>query len=151
MTQALTPDLARDTDTPSPDYDTAGHPAGHDEVAARVRRAKVLLICCVLAESFSPLPLRDLDIRAVQVHHAVDDALRRVPFEYLLGWRGRVAAWSVRWDAARHAASVYFPDAVRADDEIPGLDALDEWHLTAAERTMLTRLCREDTPRESRS
>ncbi|OXM43062.1 hypothetical protein [Amycolatopsis alba] len=136
------------TGAPETTHDTPAHVA--DAVTDRVRHARSVLICCVLAESFSPLPLRGLDIPAVQVRHAVDTALRGLPLEYLLGWRRRVAAWSVRWDAARHAASSYFPDDLPGEDEIPELDAVGEFSLSATERIVLTRLC-QDTPARSGS
>ncbi|HET6288770.1 MAG TPA: hypothetical protein VFG15_18735 [Amycolatopsis sp.] len=145
MAHPRSPGLPRDaaSGVPAPGHITGGHAAVPDTITDRVRHARTLLICCVLAEGFSPLPLRDLDIPAVQVRYAVDDAFRRLPLEYLLGWRRRVAAWSVRWDAARHAAATYFPDDLPGEDEIPGLDALGEVRLSASERAMLTLLCQD--------
>ncbi|MFK0244483.1 hypothetical protein ACIQUM_07280 [Amycolatopsis azurea] len=132
-----------------PEHREARPATGRDTVTAKVVQARALLICCVLAENFSPLPLRDLDIPAAQVRHAVDAALRTTPVEYLLGWRRRVAAWSVRWDAARHAAATYFPDDLPGEDEIPELDALGEVRLNDTEQAMLTSLCQDTSDRSA--
>jgi hypothetical protein len=102
-----------------------------------VARARTLLVCSVLAEHFSPLPLRGLDIPTHQVTHTVTVQLRDTRLEYLLGWRSRVTAWSVRWDAARHAAKTYFPD-LPGVKEIPDLAVLDELELSDAERAQLS-------------
>ncbi|SEP53974.1 hypothetical protein [Amycolatopsis saalfeldensis] len=106
---------------------------------AAVERARVLLVCCVLAEHFGPLALRDLDIPEFRITHTVAVELRDVQPDYVFRWRSRVTAWSVRWDAARLATARYFPDLPGAK-EIPEIDALDRLDLSDAERAQLTTL-----------
>lgn len=101
-----------------------------------VERARVLLVCSVLAEHFSPLALRDLEIPEFRITHTVAIELRDVQPDYVFRWRSRVTAWSVRWDAARLATARYFPDLPGAK-EVPEIYALDRLDLSDAERAQL--------------
>lgn len=106
------------------------------EAESVVERVRVLLVCSILAEHFSPLPLRDLEIPEFRITHTVAAELRDVQPDYVFGWRSRVAAWSVRWDAARLAIARYFPDLPGAK-EVPEIYALDGIDLSDAERAQL--------------
>lgn len=90
-------------------------------------RALCLLIVSALAENASVLSCQSLDVSADRVYTVMRRTLMRLSHPEVMAWRQRTPAsvWLVSWDAARHAARVFYRH-VPGIHHVPDLHALDE-------------------------
>lgn len=96
----------------------SGHPAlapatgnGCSE-SAHDRMPMAMLVCSVIAENTSALSVVSRDISQQRINNVVKRVLMRNSYDEILDWRRRVPPpeWLIRWDCARKATAMFYPE-----------------------------------------
>ena len=97
--------------------------------SAEAGLSEALRTCCILAETFFPTPLANLEIERSQINAALWSATRDLSDTEISRWRERAdpGQWSLRWNAARIAIADLYPHlpAVPTLEQFDAQDSAD--------------------------